>query len=157
MRPSRSLRRKTLALAVAAGTMALLYQATVIDSRTAVGAGHQPDSAPTRVEFIATAYCKGETTASGVAVRSGMAAADPKVLPLGSVVQIDGLPEAHKGIYTVLDTGPKVKGRHLDLYMWSCNEALTFGRRPVKVTVLRQGWKPNDQPVKAASQRELPR
>ena len=84
MRPSRSLRRKTLALAVAAGAMALLYQATVIDSRTAVGAGHQPDSAPTRVEFIATAYCKGETTASGVAVRPGMAAADPKVLPLGS-------------------------------------------------------------------------
>jgi hypothetical protein len=43
-----------------------------------------------------------------------------------------------------------VQGRHLDLYMWSCHEALAFGRRPVTVTVIRKGWKPNDEPVKAA-------
>ena len=28
-----------------------------------------------------------------------------------------------------MDTGPKVQGRHVDLYMWSCYEALAFGRR----------------------------
>lgn len=152
---SRSLRRKTLAVVLSAGAFFLLYQATVIDSRVASGAADEPRTeAPKPVEFIATAYCKGETTASGVRVRPGMAAADPKVLPLGSIVQIDGLPDAHRGIYTVLDTGPKVKGRHLDLYIWSCYEALDFGRRPVKVTVLRQGWKPNDRPVQAASRRQ---
>ncbi|HWB18556.1 MAG TPA: 3D domain-containing protein, partial [Vicinamibacterales bacterium] len=50
----------------------------------------------------------------------------------------------HEGIYTVLDTGPKVQGRHLDLYMWSCYEALDFGRRPVHLTVLRLGWSPTN-------------
>jgi hypothetical protein len=46
------------------------------------------------------------------------------------------------GIFTVMDTGPKVQGRHLDLYMWSCHEALQFGRRAINVTVLRLGWNP---------------
>jgi hypothetical protein len=35
-----------------------------------------------------------------------------------------------------------VQGRVLDLYMWSCHEALRFGRRGVDVTVLRLGWDP---------------
>jgi 3D (Asp-Asp-Asp) domain-containing protein len=150
---SRSTRRKTLAATIAAGTVFLLYQATVMDSRTATGLA-LAESEPQPVEFVATAYCKGEITASGLAVRSGVAAADPKVLPLGSIVEIDGLPDQHRGIYTVLDTGPKVRGRHLDLYIWSCYEALDFGRRPVKVRVLRQGWKPNDHPVPARSARQ---
>src|SRR5688572_32267291 len=29
-----------------------------------------------------------------------------------------------------------------DLYMWSCHEALAFGRKDVQVTVLRLGWNP---------------
>lgn len=142
---SRSFRRKLVATVVGAVTILLLYQATVIDSRTVTGSRTADGSKLTRVEFIATAYCKGQTTASGVGVRSGVAAADPKTLPLGSIVQIDGVPDEHRGIYTVLDTGPKVQGRHLDLYMWSCHEALAFGRRPVTVTILRRGWKPSDE------------
>jgi hypothetical protein len=30
----------------------------------------------------------------------------------------------------------------VDVYMWSCNEALQFGRRPIRLTVLRLGWNP---------------
>jgi hypothetical protein len=41
-----------------------------------------------------------------------------------------------------MDTGPEVKGRELDLYIWSCHEALKFGRRRIEVTVLRLGWDP---------------
>jgi hypothetical protein len=41
-----------------------------------------------------------------------------------------------------MDTGPAVQGRTLDLYMWSCHEALRFGRRPVELRVLRLGWNP---------------
>jgi hypothetical protein len=41
-----------------------------------------------------------------------------------------------------MDTGPSVQGRTLDLYMWSCHEALRFGRRPVELRVLRLGWNP---------------
>jgi hypothetical protein len=42
----------------------------------------------------------------------------------------------------VLDTGPAIQGRKIDLYMWSCHEALAFGRKPVRLTVLRLGWNP---------------
>ena len=41
-----------------------------------------------------------------------------------------------------MDTGPKVQGRHIDVYMWSCYEALDFGRRKIQLTVLRLGWNP---------------
>jgi 3D (Asp-Asp-Asp) domain-containing protein len=140
---SRSIGLKLLATLLGSVGFCLLYQATVVDSRTAglglVGLlGRSP-----RTEYIATAYCKGQTTASGVTVQSGVAAADPRMLPEGSVIQVEGVPAAHQGIYTVLDTGPKVQGRHLDLYMWSCNDALAFGRRPVALTILRRGWTPN--------------
>jgi 3D (Asp-Asp-Asp) domain-containing protein len=141
---SRSLRRKLLATVLAFVGFFLLYQSTVIDSRAVPGSIPGHIGAGTRAQFVATGYCKGQTTASGVAAKNGVAAADPDMLPEGSVVQIEGVPERHRGIYTVLDTGPKVQGRHLDLYMWSCNEALTFGRRAVTVTVLRRGWSPND-------------
>jgi hypothetical protein len=52
-----------------------------------------------------------------------------------------GDPE-YNGVYTIMDTGPKVQGRILDLYLWSCHEALKFGRRKIEVTVLRLGWDP---------------
>ena len=95
-----------------------------------------------RVAYSASAYCKGMVTTSGVAVQSGIAAADPELLPVGSVVELDDLPHPLDGVYTVLDTGPSVQGRHIDIYMWSCNAALAFGRRPIHLTVLRFGWNP---------------
>ena len=39
---------------------------------------------------------------------------------------------------------PSVQGRLVDLYMWSCHDALKFGRRPVQLTVLRLGWNPQN-------------
>jgi 3D (Asp-Asp-Asp) domain-containing protein len=144
---TRSVRRKIIATAFAAVGLVFLYEVTILDSRYAArqaelrGANGTP--APgARLRFSATAYCKGQTTASGVRVRSGIAAADPNLLPVGSVVQIDGLNEQYNGIYTVMDTGPAVQGRHVDLYMWSCYEALDFGRRPIQLTVVRLGWNP---------------
>lgn len=92
--------------------------------------------------FTATAYCKGTTTRAGTAVVTGTAAADPRVLPLGSIIRIDGTDARTDGLWVVLDTGPGVKGYRVDLYIWSCYEALDFGRRPVTVTVLRRGWEP---------------
>ena len=58
------------------------------------------------------------------------------------LIEIDSLPAKYNGIYTVLDTGPAIQGREVDLYMWSCNEALRFGRRPTHINVLRLGWNP---------------
>jgi 3D (Asp-Asp-Asp) domain-containing protein len=140
---SRSLRRKLLATGLSALVFTLLYQATVFDSLTIGEAGLGAMAAPergARAAFSATAYCRGLTTASGVAVRAGIAASDPKVLPTGSVVQVDGVGDKYSGIYTVLDTGPEIQGRELDLYIWNCDEAVQFGRRQATVTVLRRGW-----------------
>ena len=64
------------------------------------------------------------------------------VLPVGSVVRMDIRDEKYDGIYTVLDTGPAVQGREVDIYMWSCNEALQFGRKPAQLTIMRLGWSP---------------
>jgi 3D (Asp-Asp-Asp) domain-containing protein len=94
------------------------------------------------VPFIATAYCKGFVTNSGVAVQKGVMAADPSLLPIGSVVDFDVEDSQYDGIYTILDTGPEVKGREVDVYMWSCYEALRFGRKRSHITVLRLGWNP---------------
>ncbi len=150
---SRSLRRKILATVLAAFAFVLLYDATVIDSRRTMAFDNAalavPPAAGSRLQFAATAYCKGDLTSAGVAPQAGVAAADPQLLPEGSVVQVDGVPGRYRGIYTVMDTGPKVVGRHVDLYMWSCIEATTFGRRPITLTVLRLGWNPRNTAVEA--------
>jgi 3D (Asp-Asp-Asp) domain-containing protein len=144
---STSLWRKSLVTALAVGAFISTYEVTILDSKYAARQAvlHETTALPTpgaRLSFSATAYCKGETTASGAGVHSGIAAADPELLPVGTVVQIDSLPGHYNGIYTVLDTGPAVQGRQVDLYMWSCNEALEFGRQPIHLTVLRLGWNP---------------
>jgi 3D (Asp-Asp-Asp) domain-containing protein len=104
--------------------------------------GSASPQAGSRLAFSATAYCKGETTASGVTVRTGIAAADPMLLPVGTVVRLDTHDSRYSGIWTVMDTGPAIQGRVIDLYLWSCHEALRFGRRPIQLTVLRLGWNP---------------
>jgi 3D (Asp-Asp-Asp) domain-containing protein len=144
---SRSTGRKVVATTTAAVTFALLYEVTTLDSRYAARQADVSESAETpvqgaRLRFTATGYCKGTTTASGVNVRTGIAAADPDILPVGSVIQVSGLGDKYNGIYTIMDTGPKVQGRHIDIYMWSCYEALELGRRSMQIVVLRLGWNP---------------
>lgn len=144
---SRSSGRKIVATAFAAVAFAFLYEVTVLDSRYAARRAELRESTATpapgaRLRFTATAYCKGTTTASGVNVRTGIAAADPDLLPVGSVIQVDRLGERYNGVYTIMDTGPRVHGRHIDIYMWSCHEALDLGRRVIQITVLRLGWNP---------------
>jgi len=138
--------RKAMVTGIAACGFVSLYEVTALDSKYAArnATRHETSALPLpgeRLAFSATAYCKGIVTTSGVAVQSGVAAADPELLPVGSVVEIDSL-QKYSGIYTIMDTGPAVQGRQVDLYMWSCNEALTFGRRPIHLTVLRLGWNP---------------
>src|SRR5262245_64750618 len=85
---------------------------------------------PARLTLRATAYCQSGTTKSGVHTRPGIVAADPRILPMGTVLRID-TPRRYAGVYTVADTGAGVKGRELDIYMKSCARARTFGRQTV--------------------------
>lgn len=84
--------------------------------------------------FTATAYCLRGRTALGHSVRKGLIAADPRVLKLGSKVNIGA--GAHSGQYLVSDTGGRIKGRKIDIWMASCSEARKFGRRSILVTPL---------------------
>src|SRR5690242_171338 len=68
------------------------------------------------IRFIATAYSQRGQTASGAMTRVGLVAADPSVLPLGSVIQVRGA-GPYSGNYTVADTGALVKGRHIDIFI----------------------------------------
>ena len=87
---SRSFRRKLLATTLAAVALVLLYDATVIDSRNMTRTDQADKTrkvaAGVRLDFVATAYCRGQTTASGVDVQAGIAAADEALLPAGSVI-----------------------------------------------------------------------
>jgi 3D (Asp-Asp-Asp) domain-containing protein len=146
---ARSFWRKVVATVGAAVGFVFVYEATIRDSRYAARQAVFADSeglpeAGTQLPFTATAYCKGETTASGVAVRSGVAAADPALLPVGTVVRVDTRNPRYDGIWTIMDTGPAIQGRTVDLYLWSCHEALAFGRQPIRLTVLRLGWNPQN-------------
>jgi 3D (Asp-Asp-Asp) domain-containing protein len=144
---ARSVWRKAFATAVTAVVFASLYEVTMLDSQYAArqAALRETTAQPSpgaRLAFSATAYCRGETTASGVTARTGIAAADPTLLPVGSVVQVDSIGRPYNGIYTVMDTGPSIQGREVDIYMWNCDEAVRFGRRAIRLVVLRLGWNP---------------
>jgi len=89
------------------------------------------------MEFEATAYCDDGITKSGVAVARGIVAADPRVLPLGSLIRLESTD--YQGVYRVMDTGALVKGCIIDIYMPDLYEALEFGRRKVQIVVLRYG------------------
>ena len=96
--------------------------------------------------YIATAYSLRGRTASGQMVSKGLIAADPRFLPLGSRVRLEA--GAYSGEYLVADTGSMVRGRRIDIWTPSSREAMRFGRRPVKLTVLSLGGKKRTTPAK---------
>lgn len=81
--------------------------------------------------FSATAYCLKGRTATGGATRKGIVAADPRILPLGTRINLDA--GSYSGSYIVADTGGGVRGRKLDIWVPNCSEARRFGRRTVTV------------------------
>jgi 3D (Asp-Asp-Asp) domain-containing protein len=91
-------------------------------------------AAVSKGSFSATAYCLSGRTALGHGVRRGIIAADPRILRLGSKVNIAA--GAYSGQYLVSDTGGGVKGREIDIWVPSCSEARRFGRRKVTIELL---------------------
>ena len=87
--------------------------------------------------YVATAYSLRGRGASGMGVRKGTIAADPRVLPFGTRVRLEAGPWS--GEYVVTDTGGAIKGRKIDVWVPNNGEACRFGRRQVKLTVLSYG------------------
>ncbi|MCS7187281.1 MAG: 3D domain-containing protein [Armatimonadota bacterium] len=91
------------------------------------------------MRMVATAYCprgccgsSSGRTATGRKAEYGVVAVDPRVIPLGTTLYVD-----RYGFAIAADTGRKIKGNRIDLCYPTHREASRFGRRTVKVLVLR--------------------
>ena len=93
-----------------------------------------------RLVLEATAYDPGPGscgkyadgyTAIGVRATRGVAAVDPKVIPLGTRLYVDGY-----GYAVAADVGSAIKGQRIDLCFDTEREALAFGRKTVIAYVL---------------------
>ncbi|WP_040978165.1 3D domain-containing protein [Oceanobacillus jeddahense] len=92
------------------------------------------------ISVEATAYtadcngCSG-VTATGVDLNQDpnakVIAVDPSVIPLGSEVYVEGY-----GYATAADTGGAINGNKIDLHVPSQEEAVSFGRQQVNVTIV---------------------
>lgn len=104
--------------------------------------------------YRATAYAQTGITASGEWTHRHVVAADPDILPLGSRIKIRRAGK-YSGEYVVADTGSKIQGRRLDIYMPSEAACKKFGTKLVRVKVVELGngtqaaTKQADQTVKA--------
>ena len=79
-----------------------------------------------------TAYTHtGNRTATGAIPKRGTVAVDPKVIPLGTRLYVDGY-----GFAVAEDRGGSIKGHRIDLFMETEKEALRWGTRPVRVYIL---------------------
>jgi 3D (Asp-Asp-Asp) domain-containing protein len=87
--------------------------------------------------YMATAYSLRGRTASGMPVARGLIAADTSLLPLGTRVRVEA--GSFSGEYVVADTGGSVRGHRIDIWTPTSREALEFGRRTVRLTVLSFG------------------
>jgi 3D (Asp-Asp-Asp) domain-containing protein len=100
----------------------------------AVFGANQPKNGP----YQATAYAVSGITASGEWTHRHVVAADPDVLPIGSRIKVKRAGR-YSGEYVVADTGAKIVGRKLDIYMPSKEECVKFGSRRVRVRVIQVG------------------
>lgn len=83
-------------------------------------------------EVEATAYTyTGNPTATGVWPREGLIAVDPRVIPLGTEVYVEGYGHA-----IAADTGGAIKGNIIDVFFPSLQRCIEWGRRPVTIHIL---------------------
>ena len=73
----------------------------------------------------------GNYTATGSRLKKGIVSVDPRLIPLGTRLYVEGY-----GYAVADDVGGAIKGHRIDLAYDSRSEALQFGRQTVKVYVL---------------------
>ena len=97
------------------------------------------------MNVLASAYSQSdeEETADGITymetrVRDNHTiAVDPNVIPLGSIVYIESDSPLVGGFYVAEDVGSAIKGNRIDIFMSDKNKCFEFGKRNVKVTILK--------------------
>lgn len=97
---------------------------------------HNPSRGSQReLEMVATAYTHtGDLTFTGLPTDSGLIAVDPNVIPLGSLVWVEGY-----GYAIAADTGNRdyIGGLRIDVLMNTEAEAVKWGVRRVRVKIIR--------------------
>jgi 3D (Asp-Asp-Asp) domain-containing protein len=91
-------------------------------------------SAPCRIQGTGTKTATGFRVykkIGGKVVKVPGCAVDPRVIPLGSIVRVGGVS------YEADDTGPAVKGSHIDLRLDSYKQAKAFGRRHTPIEIYK--------------------
>lgn len=97
-----------------------------------VSAASAPSSSARSFSARLTAYAHGSRTATGTPVRWGVVAVDPRVIPLGSHLRIEGFPD----VFVAEDTGGGIVGNHVDIYFPDVGSAIQFGVQQRTVTLL---------------------
>ena len=82
-------------------------------------------------EFTAYAYNSGHTASGTIPKEGRTIAVDSAVIPLGSVVYVEGY-----GVRIAEDTGAYIKGDRADLFMANWDRAKEFGRKKLRVVIL---------------------
>jgi 3D (Asp-Asp-Asp) domain-containing protein len=108
------------------------------------GAWHQPSSSGDLI-LEATAYTAGYEstgknpedpeygiTKSGLKVDIGTVAVDPTVIPLGTVLWVEGY-----GYAVAMDTGSDIKGNRIDVFFHDLSTAKEWGRKKVRVKIIQ--------------------
>jgi 3D (Asp-Asp-Asp) domain-containing protein len=116
--------------------------ATTITVANSAAANNAPLTAPQAYTAFSYSWCcRGS---SGMGVRRGTIAADPRILPYGTRVRMTGA-GSYDGEYLVTDAGTAIKGNKIDVWVPTIHEARRFGRRNVKLTILSYGAKKKRQ------------
>lgn len=98
-------------------------------SRSSFGRGQVMSLSATGYEAMVTGTGR---TRLGYRAGYGHVAVDPRVIKLGSIVYVEGY-----GIAIASDTGGAIKGHRIDLCYATRGQAMAFGRKRVRVHVLR--------------------
>ena len=88
--------------------------------------------------YVATAYAQKGVTASGLPAHQHVVAADPDLLPVGTRLKLKHAGR-YSGEYVVADTGDKIQGRKLDVYLPTKAACKKFGVKRVQVRVISLG------------------
>lgn len=88
-----------------------------------------------KIPVEVTYYCLQGVTRTDTPVREGIVAADPRVFPLRRHVELT-VGGRSLGRFLIADTGSRIKGRTLDVWVPSCAEARRRGRHHATAVLL---------------------
>jgi len=107
-------------------------QTIAYGTRSTISRGGQNLRFSRSLTVVATAYTHtGNRTYSGTVPKVGTVAVDPRVIPLGSQLYVEGY-----GLGRALDVGSAIKGNRIDVFLETEQQAQKWGRKTVKVYVL---------------------